>query len=195
MGVLGGSLTISVLLTAILTAYLAGFGKGFASAASQAQEQLNKILEEKVGTSATLEKGKTEVVYVTPKPAPPKPSWGGPELWEAVNKRRVELGVNPLKQKDELCTIASIRLNQLLELGKLDGHEGFSKLPETRPDLKWVFDQYNLSEFLVAGASAPTEAVSLWENTLGHKKLLSGGEYSWGCVYAQNGFGVAIAAY
>src|SRR4030042_5684281 len=26
----------------------------------------------------------------------PKISWGGPELWEAVNKKRVELGVNSL---------------------------------------------------------------------------------------------------
>lgn len=193
--VLGGSLTISVFLTAILTIYLVGYGKGFSSAANQAQEQLNKILEGKVGTSATLEKGKTGIVHITPKPAPPKPTWGGPELWEAVNKRRVEFGVNPLNQKDELCTIASIRLNQLLELGKLDGHEGFSKLPEDRPDLKWIFDKYNISEFLVAGVGSAAEAVSLWENTLGHKKLLSGGEYSWGCIYAQNGFGVAIAAY
>ena len=119
----------------------------------------------------------------------------GPAVWEAVNKRRVEFGVNPLGQKDELCTIASIRLNQLLTLGTLDGHEGFGKLPEERPDLKWIFEKYNVAEFLVSGADSPQNAVDLWENTLGHKKLLTGGEYSWGCIYAQNGFGVAIAAY
>lgn len=123
-----------------------------------------------------------------------KITWGGPDLWEAINKRRVELGVNPLKQKDELCTIAAIRLNQILELGKLDGHAGFEPTLE-RDDLKWIAQKYNISEFLVSGYATPQDAVAAWENTLGHRKLLAGGEYVWGCVYAQNGFGVAIAAY
>ena len=126
---------------------------------------------------------------------PAAPSWGGPDLWQEVNKRRMELGVNPLIQKDELCTLASIRLNQLLELQKLDGHEGFNTMTEKRPDLKPIFEKYNLSEFLLSGASTAKEAVSLWENTLGHKKLLTGGEYVWGCIYAQNTFAVAITAY
>jgi uncharacterized protein YkwD len=124
----------------------------------------------------------------------PKVTWGGPELWAAVNKRRVELGVNPLKQRDELCTIASIRLNQLLELGKLDGHAGFVPVLN-REDLKWISEKYNISEYLIQGYQTPTEAVAAWENTMGHRALLAGGEYVWGCVYAQNTFGVAIAAY
>lgn len=117
-------------------------------------------------------------------------------MWKATNKARVEFGVNPLIQRDELCTIASIRLNELLDLGKLDGHEGFGNMTERRPDLQWIFDNYgNTSEFLVSGAQTADQAVELWKNTLGHKKLLSGGEYVWGCIYAQNSFGVAIAAY
>lgn len=124
----------------------------------------------------------------------PKITWGGVELWTAVNKRRVEMGVNPLKQADELCTIASIRLNQLLELGKLDGHAGFVPVLN-REDLKWISEKYNISEYLIQGYATPTLAVSAWENTLGHRSLLAGGEYVWGCVYAQNTFGVAIAAY
>ena len=123
-------------------------------------------------------------------------TWGGPELWEAVNNKRKELGVNPLGKRDELCTIASIRLNELLELGKLDAHEGFSNLAERREDLSWIFEKYgNISEFLALGGQTPEETVSLWEGTLGHSKLLSGGEYVWGCIYAQNTFAVAIAAY
>ena len=99
-----------------------------------------------------------------------------------------------LKQMDFLCTIASIRLNQLLELGKLDGHEGFVPVLN-RPDLKPEADKYNISEFLIQGYPTPSAAVAAWENTMGHKSLLAGGEYVWGCVYAQNTFGVAIAAY
>lgn len=124
----------------------------------------------------------------------PIASWGGIELWESINKRRVEMGVNPLKQADELCTIASIRLNQLLELGKLDGHAGFVPVLK-RDDLKWISEKYNISEYLIQGYATPSEAIKAWENTLGHRSLLAGGEYVFGCVYAQNTFGVAIAAY
>lgn len=124
----------------------------------------------------------------------PKITWGGPELWTEINKRRVEYGVNPLKQMNIMCTIASIRLNQILELGKLDGHAGFVPVLE-RQDIKSQAEKYNISEFLIQGYNTPAEAVAAWENTMGHKILLSGGEYVWGCVYSQNTFGVAIAAY
>lgn len=125
---------------------------------------------------------------------PKQVAWGGPELWAAVNKRRVEQGVNPLKQLDVMCTIASIRLNQLLELGKLDGHAGFVPVLD-RPDLKTTTEKYNISEFLAEGYPTPADTIKAWENTLGHRALLAGGEYVWGCIYAQNTFAVAIAAY
>jgi uncharacterized protein YkwD len=128
------------------------------------------------------------------KPKPVQVSWGGPDLWEAVNKRRLERGVGTLSKKDELCTIASIRLNQLLELGKLDGHAGFDPVLN-RADLKWISEKYNISEYLAQGYDSPTETVNGWENTLGHKSLLQGGEYVWGCVYSQNSFAVAITAF
>jgi len=121
-------------------------------------------------------------------------SWGGPELWEMINKRRIERGVNALLKRDELCTIASIRLNQLLELNNLDGHAGF--VPTlNRPDLKWIKEKYDISEFLIMGYQTPLAVVNAWEHTLGHKDLLTGGQYVWGCVYAQNTFGVAITAF
>jgi uncharacterized protein YkwD len=125
-----------------------------------------------------------------------KIDWSGPQLWALVNKKRVDLGVNALGQKDELCTIASLRLNELIELGKLDGHEGFGNLEKRRPDLKWVFDKYSvIAEFLASGAATPEEAVKLWENTLAHRKILDGGEFVWGCIYAQDSYAVGIAAY
>lgn len=192
--VFAGSITFSSVIFAFLMIYSAGYKIGY----DNSQTEIIDLLALQKNSAATIEKGETVIVYVTPKPAPVAktyPKWGGPELWEVVNKRRVEFGVNPMSLREELCTIASIRLNQLLELGKLDGHEGFGKLPEERADVKWIFEKYTLSEFLVSGAKNPTDAVSLWENTLGHKKLLSGGEYSWGCIYAQNSFAVAIAAY
>jgi uncharacterized protein YkwD len=187
--------TLLVIFTAIvvsgtifLTGYKSGYRVGQVDAINAESEKVSSTNSTSIKTVTN-----TKVVYVTPKPA--QTNWGGPQLWEAVNKRRVELGVGPLSVKEEVCTIASIRLNQLLELGKLDAHSGFSNMPTARPDLKYIFDKYNLSEFLVSGASSPQNAVDLWENTLGHKELMSGGQYVWGCIYAQNGFGVAITAY
>lgn len=184
-------LVIMLAITVAFGLYIFGFLRGYNLAVVQNSQNQVATLPIK------------EIIYPTAPPtrptsaeAPVVASWGGPELWEAVNKRRVELGVNPLQLRTELCTIASIRLNELLELGKLDGHEGFTNLQERRPDLKWIFERYStLAEFLALGGESPQETVALWENTLGHSKLLTGGEYVWGCIYAQNSFAVAITAY
>jgi len=129
----------------------------------------------------------------TPIPTPTtKPTYySGPQLWEAVNQARVANGVNPLKQLDLLCTIASIRLNHQLALGTLDNHARFE---ETVKSVQGT-GKYTIGEFLVAGYPTAQAAVDAWYNTLGHKKLITGGEFIWGCTYAQDGFGVAIAAY
>lgn len=122
--------------------------------------------------------------------------WGGIQLWEAVNKRRQELGVEPLEVRDELCTIAAIRLAEQLDLGRLDRHEGFGTLVERRPDLQWIFDKYNkIMEFLASGGESAEATVAMWEDALGHRKLLTDGNYKWGCIYSENNFAVAEAAY
>lgn len=195
---LSGALLLVVIILTFRLGYNIGFVRGKSSSEDFYLSYISDLVEEKIATTR-------EPAVVNPKitPTPTRPptmirnvEWGGPQLWEAVNKRRIELGVNPLRTDSDLCTIASIRLNELLELGKLDGHEGFTNMDERRPDLKWIFEKFStVAEFLVAGAGSPEEAVSLWENTLGHKQLLSGGEYVWGCIYAQNSFGVAITAY
>lgn len=171
--------------------YYYGLVQGYNLAKKSFEPATNYIVEEQGdGVSVTTSSPRNQTSVVKQ-----QLSWGGPDLWEEVNKRRIELGVNSLSTKSELCTIASIRLNELLDLGTLDGHEGFSNMADRREDLKWIFEKYNLTEFLVAGADSPSDAVFLWENTLGHKKLLTGGEYVWGCIYAQNSFGVAITAF
>ncbi|HKB88406.1 MAG TPA: hypothetical protein VKC53_02015 [Patescibacteria group bacterium] len=181
-------------IVVVLVTFLAGYIRGYAFGKNDQQVTDQQYLSQVVSaTTRPIASNAPTIIYITPKPAP-KTTWGGPQLWEAVNKRRVELGVNPLQVKDAMCTIASIRLNEILALGQLDGHAGFSKIAE-RSDIKPTFDKYNVAEFLVSGATSPQNAVDLWENTLGHKELLSGGQYVWGCIYAQDGFGVAIAAF
>ncbi len=186
-------LAVAVVITGF-SVFLTGYKFGYNTGVYAGKVSATTIPVSLPATSTPQAKVNTKTVYITPKPVIQQ-SWGGPQLWEAVNKRRVELGVNPLQVKEEICTLASIRLNQLLALGTLDGHKGFTNMPGERPDLKWIFDKYNLSEFLVSGATSAQNAVDLWENTLGHKELLSGGQFVWGCIYAQSGFGVAIAVY
>jgi len=82
-----------------------------------------KIGREQVSVFSSPSSIPTPTSTLTPSQQPDRPSakktgWGGPELWEAINKRRIENGVGPLNNKPELCTIASIRLNELLELGE-----------------------------------------------------------------------------
>lgn len=187
-----------VLVVVFSLGYISGFKEGYLETASYYESIPNDRL--------TQEDEKTPIptqiiVKETPSSREEKSlistvGWGGPDLWAAVNAKRQEYGVNPLNQADELCTIASVRLNELLNLGRLDGHEGFSNLTDRRPDFEWIFEKYSVvAEFLLAGAKTADEAVSFWENTLAHKKLLTAGEYVWGCIYAQNSFAVAITAY
>jgi len=182
--------------------YRFGYSKGFYEGQVDMEQQYLSVMEE-AGLQVIQEPVVGELPNEPVASAPTekatinyKTDWGGPDLWEAVNAKRIEYGVNPLSSRDELCTIASIRLNELLTLGTLDNHEGFSNLQERRTDLVWIFDKYStVAEFLALGGQSAEGTVSMWENTLGHKKLLTGGEYVWGCIYAQNSFAVAITAF
>lgn len=189
-----GAISLISFLVTLVGVYILGVGQGYGLAQKDSEKTasfIERVVLEATPSPAVLPTkvpSRTTTAQLT--------TWGGPDLWEAVNKRRTEFGVNTLGQRDELCTIASIRLNQLLELGKLDGHEGFSNMEEIRPDLAWIFEKYStVAEFLAQGGQSAQETVNLWENTLGHIKLLSGGEYVWGCIYAQNNFAVAITAF
>lgn len=198
---IANGLIIAVIFTiVVLIVFVAGYVKGYKIGVTDITSKYENFLANKVSSTSIPVSTPTppaptpKIVYVEQKSAT-QSTWGGPQLWDAVNAARVQHGVNPLKVADNLCTISSIRLNELLQLGTLDGHVGFSAL-EQRSDIKPIFDSYStVSEFLVSGASSPQNAVDLWYNTLGHKELITGGQYVWGCIYAQNGFGVAITAF
>lgn len=191
--------TLSFVITLLFGLLILGMIAGYLKGREDAQKELLSYFEREISAVSSA----TPTITLKPSQSTPvkkqiytKNVWSGPDLWLAVNKKRVEYGVNPLDERDELCTIASIRLNELLRLGTLDGHKGFGDMQSDRPDLKWIFEKYPvIAEFLAFGGDSPQETVGLWENTLGHKKLLTAGEYVWGCVYAQNTFAVAIAAY
>jgi hypothetical protein len=197
LDVLFGVIIIIIFIIIIVGSYYFGIYQGYQRGYADAQGYIETIIEESSVEELMFDTGDSDNQNAPPVQGSPAPvSWGGPDLWQAVNEKRVLKGVNPISQRDDLCTIASIRLNELLALGTLDGHEGFSNLAERREDLAGIFEKYsNVAEFLALGGQTPQETVSMWENTLGHKKILTGGEYVWGCIYAQDTFAVAIAAF
>lgn len=118
----------------------------------------------------------------------------GVQLWQEIQKYRLEHGVPQFKQDNTLCTIASIRVNQLLELGKLDDHQGFSPLVERFRDSNQLI-HHNVAENILSGYLTATEAVAGWDSSLGHRSLMQDGSYVYACAAANYGFGVLIAAY
>src|SRR3989344_1111213 len=88
-------ISTSIILFASFTmaTYFLGLIKGI----SLGQEQAEAYFVSLIG-----DMNSRQSLYLSPSPTPtlsqkidskPKVSWGGPELWEAVNKKRVELGV------------------------------------------------------------------------------------------------------
>jgi uncharacterized protein YkwD len=124
-------------------------------------------------------------------------SFTGPQLWEAVNKRRLERGVGELRRDDGFCSLASFRLNQMLPSGTIDNHKGFMELSnDPSSNFAWIFKKYNVWEYILyAPGKDATGAVDQWENTMGHKTLVQGGQFTLGCTYAQNYIGVAIVGF
>ncbi len=181
-------LTLPLFLIVAVLTFSAGYVVGTVNTTRLIEQQLQQ---------------QTEFIKTKPTPTSPpapkqqatilKPNYTGPELWDAVNKARVAHGVNALSQRDILCTIAAIRLSQVRELGKLDNHTGFDGIYEKYKDDPEMPN--NVAEFLISGYPTAQQAVEAWLDTLGHKKLITGGEYVWGCIYAQDGFGVAITGF
>lgn len=190
---------LSIILFFLWTAGI--FSAGYFLGARETFQTLNSELQKQIEELAKSEAApgptpftQTKIPEKTTTPAVSlKTDYTGPQLWEVVNKARIDHGVSPLGQRDILCTIAAIRLAQIRELGKLDGHDGFKPIYEKYKDDPNMPN--NVSEFLISGYPTADQAVSGWLDTLGHKKLITGGEYVWGCIYAQEGFGVAITGF
>jgi uncharacterized protein YkwD len=128
------------------------------------------------------------------KPAAQPTYYTGVDLWNEIQKYRKSKGVPEFRQDNTLCTLTSIRVNQLINLGKLDDHKGFEPLVnEYRSQGKIQFG--NLGENILMGYPTAIEAVKAWDGSLGHKALMIDGSYVWACASANHGFAVLIAAY
>ena len=192
------SLLIIFFFGLVLASYLYGHTTGLEEGITIGKKSVSDSLV-KHTTEPTLIPTSTPIKVITNTSIPVyrKISFDGPELWEEVNKSRVEHGVGTLRRSDELCSIASYRLNQLLVKGSLDNHAGFNEIWQNESNAwHWITEKYVISEYIIYLTSGNAkDAVDSWDNTMGHQTLLRGGQYVVGCTYAQNGFGVAIVGF
>lgn len=120
-----------------------------------------------------------------------RPTFTGEDLWKAVQDYRRAHNLPEFALSTELCTVASIRLNEQLELGRLDNHDGFDARANE------FFEQHpgwtNINENLAAGYQTATQTVEWgWDQSLGHKALIQSRDYPKACAAANAGFAVLI---
>jgi uncharacterized protein YkwD len=144
-------------------------------------------------SSITATPTPAETKKPTPTPSPIS-YYTGAELWQEVQQYRREHGIPEFKQDNVLCTITSIRVNQLLTLNALDDHNGFSPSIERFRE-NGQLTHNNVAENILSGYPTATEAIKGWDSSLGHQSLMLDGSYVYACVSANSGFAVLVAAY
>ncbi len=121
---------------------------------------------------------------------PPVPffNYTGDEVFRLINEVRRQSNVGELSLDPNLCYLASYRLSQLLERGKLDAHEGFINFDPTDK-----FKYQRVGENLAYGYNSAGGVVDAWEKSPGHKLTLKDPVNTLGCVATNQGFAVFIA--
>lgn len=151
------------------------------------------VIEDVSGTLATLAVSNS---FSNRAPQPQsntttRPNFTGQDLWQAVQNYRSSHSLPAFTQSNELCTVASIRVNELLELGKLDNHDGFKRRSdeffERNPG--WTA----INENIAAGYQTAVQTVEWgWDQSLGHQALIQSREYPKACAAANSGFSVLV---
>jgi len=115
-------------------------------------------------------------------------NYTGDEVFKIINDYRRRANVGELALDPNLCYLASLRLSQLLSLGKLDAHQGFIDFD---PTAKFKYER--VGENLAYGYTSADAVVEAWEKSPGHNLTLKDPVNTLGCVAANRGFAVFIA--
>lgn len=120
-----------------------------------------------------------------------RPLFTGQDLWQAVQNYRKAHSLPTFEQSNELCTVASIRVNELLQLGRLDNHDGFQKRADEffERNKGWT----SINENIASGYDTAVQTVEWgWDQSLGHQALIQSREYPKACAAANSGFSVLV---
>lgn len=112
------------------------------------------------------------------------------ELFVAINNYRLAHNTQAVHKHDTLCRIAQTRANQLLELGKLDYHQGFDLLASSQQD-------FNTMGEIISGGVQKQLAVHTvewgWGRSLtGHRESMLDRKWTHGCGGVSGLFNVFV---
>lgn len=160
---------------------------------------LQALAEENYQLAQKLQEAQTKIKqleeqlrsYQNPKQitVPPSYNYTGEDLFAEVNRYRRENNLGELAKDYNLCYLASYRLNQLLEAGKLDNHQGFE---DFKPAEKFKYEL--VGENLAQGYQTAYDTVYQgWVSSPGHHLLLSDLRLTLGCTATNRGIAVLVA--
>jgi len=116
----------------------------------------------------------------------PSPSDG---LTQEVNAYRSAHGKGSLHTDQLLCSVASKRVNELIQRGSLDSHEGFQKYTE---QIKQQFNKWWETIFYGSKSISPRDVVTIyWNGSQGHKDALLS-DATHGCGFVDSGYAVYV---
>ena len=118
-------------------------------------------------------------------------SWGqsytGNDLLNAVNTHRKSIGVSEVKLSEGLCDNLVSRWQAVKE-GRQ--HEGFEEWVK-QEGIQTNYGYQQIAELYII-ARTPAEAIAFWVGSPGHKIQLENPQWTDGCAYANEGYGVVV---
>lgn len=152
------------------------------------EKEKNNELSKRIGElSERLSQSQTQPAQ-SAKTVAPTFNYTGDDIFRVINEYRRSVNVGELSLDPNLCYLSSLRLSQLLDLGKLDAHQGFIDFdPANR------FKYERVGEDLAFGYPSARETVDAWEKSPGHNLVLKDPVNTLGCVAANRGYAIFIA--
>lgn len=110
-------------------------------------------------------------------------------LLDEINSYRTNHNLGKLVRNEELCIWVEERINQLVQKGSLDQHDGFRSQSQHYLKEKGFT---KLAENIAQGQVSVTEVVASWDQSLAHKNTMQTQEMDVACAVFENSFGVLV---
>lgn len=118
------------------------------------------------------------------------PTFTGQDVFDRVNKYRVDNGVKELKLDDRLCNNISQRYFDVKQgVDENIAHKGFDDWVK-----KYVPSNFAVAEDVASGQTVD-DLIKSWDGSPSHRLSLLNKKYVYGCAYGFEGWGIMILGY
>jgi uncharacterized protein YkwD len=100
------------------------------------------------------------------------------KIFNSVNNFRQNTGLSTLSKNSGLCNVAKLRANELLSLGHLDNHDGWSKYAQSLTEFSSTGEVIEYTNF---SADADYIVNSMWGKSASHSEIMSDPQWTDGC--------------